>query len=278
MCYNIKHILIGGGSMTLQNLFNQAELREQYSSNMEYATASKVLIEFFETCSNKEKPYVDTGNYVEDLLYNYFLLKGTVDGKLLENIMKQYHFDYSMSIHNAIYYLLGQECELSELNSDPLLWPGVSKILGTGSDYQLNTNLGIIKVSRASDLFKDTSSSYIFDRQLMGRCYDRSYDFVKENSDKYKVVLSYMPNFFEGGHYHAYLENDSGILDIAANSFYRSKENAKSVLCGDIIKKLTYSEIEDSYSDIQREIPDVDLLESSKLHTLALYYDYKNRL
>lgn len=263
--------------MTLQNLFDQREFREKYADNIDCATASKVLIDFIETCSNDS--YIDTGNYIEDMFENYFLLRGTPDGKLLENIMKQYHFDYSMSIHNAIYYLLGQEWELRTRNTDPLLWPGVSQISVTGSDYQLNTNLGTIKVSRASDLFKNTSSSYIFDRELMGRCYDRSYDFIEANKDKYKVVLSYMPNmpnFFEGGHYHAYLENDSSILDIAANSFYRSKEDAKSILCGEIITKLNYWEVEDRYSAIEREIPDLEFLNSSKLHTLALYYDCKN--
>lgn len=260
--------------MTLQNLLDQKEFREQYADNMDYAVASKVLIDFIETCSNDS--YIDTGNYIQDMLENYFSLKGTPDGKLLENIMKQYDFNYSMSIHNAIYYLLGQEWDLLEINTNPLLWPGVSEIAVAGFDYQLDTDLGTIKVSRASDLFKDTSSSYIFDKELMGRCHVRSYDFIKANKDKYKVVLSYMPNFFEGGHYHTYLESDSSILDIAANSFYRSKEDAKSILCGEIITKLNYWEIEDRYSAIEREIPDLELLSSSKLHTLALYYDCKN--
>lgn len=262
--------------MTVLDFFAQEEFKEQNPSNMDYIIARKVLIEYFNTCSNQPYAYIDTGNYIEDLLTNYFLLRGTADGKLLENIMRQFNFDYSMSIHNAIYYLLGQKRELIDLNYDPLLWPGVSKILATGSDYQIDTNLGTIKVSRASELFKNTPSAYIFDRDLMGRCYDRSYDFAKENWDKYRVVLSYMPNFFQGGHYHAYLENDYSILDIAANSFYRSKEDAKNILCGQIIKKLTYSEIEDDYSDLQREIPEIEVFSSNKLRTLALYYDYKN--
>lgn len=60
-----------------------------------------------------------------------------------------------------------------------------------------------------------------------------------------------MLNFLEDGRYHIYLENDSSILDIVANSFYSSKEDAKDILCGDIIKKMTYHEIEEDYARIK---------------------------
>ncbi len=45
-------------------------------------------------------------------------------------------------------------------------------------------------------------------------CYLRTYDFISE-SDEYKAVLSYQPAVFNNGHYHAYLENDEAVLDIA---------------------------------------------------------------
>ncbi|MDD6224471.1 MAG: hypothetical protein PUB18_05685 [bacterium] len=52
-------------------------------------------------------PYKYTGNYVEDLLYYYFSVKNIKGGKYLESIMDKYLLHYSMSIHNAIYYLFG---------------------------------------------------------------------------------------------------------------------------------------------------------------------------
>jgi len=262
--------------VTLQNLLDQKELREKQTDIMDLAVASEVLMEFFDTCSKDISSYIDTGNYIEDLLENYFLFKNTSVGESLEKIMKQYNFNYTNSIHNAIYYLLGREWDLVGRNTNPTLWPGITQILAIGPNYRLDTNLGIIKVSKASDIFKNTDSSYIFDRELMMRCYSRSYEFIEKNRDQYKVVLSYLPNFFRGGHYHAYLENDSSILDIAANSIYLNKEEAKNVLTGNVICKISYDEVEERYKDIEREIPDINNLNSSRLHTLALYYDYKN--
>lgn len=262
--------------MTLQNLLDQEKIREKQADIIDFDVAGEVLTEFFDVCSQDFDSYIDTGNYIEDLLENYFLLKNTSDGELLERIMRQYNFNYSMSIHNAIYYLLGQEWDLINRNTNPSLWPGVSKILVNGSNYQLDTSLGKVNVSKASNIFKKTRCSYIFNRELMMHCYSRSYEFAKANRDKCKVVLSYMPNFFRGGHYHAYLENNSSILDIAANSFYLNKEDAKKIINGDIICKISYDEIEERFKDIKREIPDLNNFKSSKLHTLALYYDYKN--
>ena len=72
-----------------------------------------------------------------------------------------------------------------------------------------------------------------------------------------------MLNFLEDGRYHTYLENDFSILDIVANSFYSSKEDAKDILCGDIIKKMTYYEIEEAYTRIKKYLKLVIWVERS---------------
>ena len=154
-----------------------------------------------------------------------------------------------MSIHNAIYYLLATEKERFD-KIDPMLWPGVKSIKKSESKYILETILGTIEVYQASKMFMDSPSSIIFNKTLMGQCYARTYDFLKENND-YKAVLQYMPNFFYGGHYHAYLEKNKQVLDIASNAFYSSKDSINKILCGEVLAKLTYKQVRQKFREIK---------------------------
>lgn len=167
---------------------------------------------------------------------------------------------------------------MASLSIDPLLWPGVNNIEEADNVYILNTVLGEVKVSKASEIFKGTSSSYIFDKPLMGKCHSRSYEFIRENRDNYQVVLSYMPNLLFDGHYHAYLELGSKVLDIASNSYYFSREDSKKVLSGRIIKKLTYEEVEEEYAYLKEKYPDLQNVREHKLYILSLYHDFRDRL
>lgn len=260
--------------MNFRDLQRQYNIKETKTTEKDNEFAKKVLIEYMK---NHKLPQTITGNYIEDLLYIYFLLKSNGDVKSLENIMEKYQFNYSMSIHNAIYYLLGQEVDLMGETFDPLLWPGIEKIESIGETYTLKTSLGEIKVSKASELLKNTKSKYIFNKPLMGLCHERSYEFLRENQDNYYAVLSYMPNFFQGGHYHSYIESNDSIIDIAANSYYQLKEDSNIVLNGKIINKLGYKEIERKHKQLEQTIKELKDKEDSKLLTLALYYDYKNK-
>ena len=255
----------------LKRIYKTNELQYGDKDNL---IARRVLVDYIRSGGTM---VTSSETYINDLLYNYFLVKNTEKGKLLESIMNKYGFNYSMSIHNAIYYLLGNRYDLFPLNIEPLLWPGVNHVSIQSNKYVLDTALGTIKVSKASEVLKDKSCSYIFDKPLMGRCFERSYDVIKGNKNQYKVVLSYMPNFFAGGHYHAYLESDdSSILDVAANSYYDNDSNSDFVLNGRIIKKLNFYEIERLYNNLYKRMPELKNRSKTKLLTLSLYYDYKN--
>lgn len=108
----------------------------------------------------------------------------------------------------------------------------------------------------------------------MGQCHDRTWDFLKENPD-YQAVLAYMLNFFLGGHYHAYLEKDGNVLDIAANAFYDNPDSIEKIFNGEIIKKVTYKQAIDDFERVKRKMPGVQ--NSQKLLTLSLYYDIKQK-
>ena len=259
--------------MNYTDLSKLYEKREQKANEQDNKIAGKVLLEF---SKKYNLPNHITGNHIEDLLYNYFLLKNTPVIDELETIMNKYKFNYTMSIHNAIYYLLGMRQDTLILDSNPSLWPGIESIKQVDNIYTLKTTIGEIKVSKASKIFEGTNVEYIFNKPLMGQCYRRSYDFVREKQDDYDVVLSYMPNFFYGGHYHAYLESDNAVLDIAANSYYHTKEDASKILNGTIIRKLNYKKIEEDYKVLCHHIPELKFMNNPKLLTLALYNDYRN--
>lgn len=248
---------------------------EEFRKN---ALISELVVQ--EYLSNKTEDdiiYPKSDNGVSDLLTAYFLCNGTENQLLLKDIMQEYHCNYSASIRNAITILFGRESELRGKKTDPLHSPGMISISEDDDIYKLQTVLGDITVTKASPLFRNTSSNYIFYNHLVSECFLRSYDFVKENRDSCQVVLSYMPNLFFSGHYHAYLELDEQVLDIASNCFYFSKEDSSKILNGRIIKKLSYDEIEEEYQFLERKYSDLHNSKYNKLYVLSLYHDYKNR-
>lgn len=258
--------------MKYQDFCRQIELREDKSNYKNNVIAEKVLSEYLDKIEKSDISYRITGNFIEDLIYNYFLIKGTKNEKEFNEILNSYNFNYSMSIHNAIYYLLATEREYVD-NINPLLWPGVKEINKCDSKYILNTVLGKIEVYKASEFFANSSYYHIFNKKLMGECYERTYDFLRENKD-YQAVLSYMPDFFEGGNYHAYLKKDGQVLDIASNAIYFSKDSIDKIFCGETIAELSWKQVQKKFNVIKNTTPMIS--SKQKLLTLTLYYDMKN--
>ena len=109
----------------------------------------------------------------------------------------------------------------------------------------LETTVGTIRLGKASEYFKDTKSSYIFNKKLAGECFDRTLEFVREN-EEYDAIVSYVPNIFVGGHYHAYAKCGDTIVDPASNTIYFDS-TGDLIEQGDII-------LTDKYSNIGGEI------------------------
>lgn len=252
---------------------SQVERRERKPNYKNNLIATELISEYLKIVGKNELS-CQTGDPIEDILYEYFSIKGTEEEEIFIKLLNSHNFNYSMSIHNAIYYLLATEKE--HVNAvNPLFWPGVNSVAKSESQYILDTVLGSIEISQASEIFSSSPSSHIFNKILMGKCYERSYDFLRENRN-YQAVLSYMPNFFYGGHYHAYLEKDGKVLDIASNAFYSSKESSDKILCGEVIKKLTYKQAKQKFETIKNTTSNIN--SQQKLLTLALYYDRRNQL
>ena len=243
---------------------------DEYHLNTEikYQNLSEQTAEYIISEYRKLGPYHKCDdNPLASLLYNYFYLKKKGKHQTLEKVLNKYSINYNSSIHNAIFDLLGSEKDKS------LLWPGVISEEDDGLLYKLKTNIGIIKVYKASEIFKNIKSAYIFKRNLRNCCHVRSFDFLSENKD-YKTVLSYNKNLFVGGYFHSYLEKDDITIDIASNALYKDKEDKEKVLNGDVLAKLTYEEVMTEFMKLLEEIPDLDP-DDDKLQVLALYYGKK---
>lgn len=217
----------------------------------------------------------DSVSIVDRLCMLYLSIQNTENVFLLKEIIEKYNINYSASIRNAIIRILSRKSELTDDCLSFFSFPGIYGFNQEDERYQLDTILGSITVSKASSLFKKCDSNYIFCNHLINKCFSRTYDFVSQNKDSSLAVLAYMPYMFYGGHYHAYVECNDGILDIASNSFYSSKEDGDKVLAGRIIKKLDYFELEDEFNLLKDKYVDLKDSKYNKLLALSLHYDYR---
>lgn len=249
--------------MSLNEIYEYYDKTEKYYINLDEQLVKEIIKEY-----RKSGPYINyKGNVIKGLLYNYSYLKKKGKHKTLDKILNKYNINYTYSINSSIYDLLGKN------KGGVILSPGVISEEDDGLLYKLKTNIGTIKVYKASEIFKNTKSAYIFKRKLRNYCHVRSFDFLSENKD-YKAVLSYDNNLFVGGHFHSYLEKDDITIDIASNALYKSREDKEKVLNGDVLAKLTYDEVMTEFMKVLEEIPDLDP-DDDKLQVLALYYGKK---
>ena len=204
--------------------------------------AQEILIKFYDLC-HLDATQVEPN--MRSLLKTYVIIKEIHDEKaesLLTMLMEANDICYPYCIREATGRLLAKSnSHLSYLS--PTLLPGIKQISQDGELYQLDTKIGTIHIRKASDVFQNTNSSYIFERTLLQECYARSFDFLKENQDTYRVVLSYLPTFFTTGYYHAFLTNGTEVLDIASNAFYPDKKEAEKMFRGNTLGVLSYEEV-----------------------------------
>ena len=204
--------------------------------------AQEILIKFYDLC-HLDATQVEPN--MRSLLKTYVIVKEINDEKaerLLTMLMEANDICYPYCIREATGRLMAKSnSHLSYLS--PTLLPGVKQISQDGELYQLDTKIGTIHIRKASDVFQNTNSSYIFERTLLQECYARSFDFLKQNQDTYRVVLSYLPTFFTTGYYHAFLTNGTEVLDIASNTFYQDKAEAEKMFHGNTLGVLSYEEV-----------------------------------
>lgn len=255
----------------LMDTINQFETRQEKIKTKENRKALSVLRKAKKMISKKEIEDNYIYGNIDWLLRVYFNLKGTEKGEFLEKIMLENGLNLSPSFHNAIYHLLGNEADYIGIRVEPTKFIGVDEVVSNGIKHMLHTKMGKIEVYNATEVFKCDKSGFIFKRQLPRLCYARTYDFIKMNPDSSRAVIMKMPNFFYDGHYHAYIERQDDVIDIAANAYYSSLEEASKVLNGEVVGKYTFDEIQDFCKNFDCK----SFNENSKIYVLTAFKTMK---
>lgn len=246
------------------------ELVEIHKKNMKnverrdvaiYSIAESILYEYLRKSSDHYLPYNISIRPLDDVIKNYSAIKNSENKKLYEDILDRYGFNYKASIQNALYKLYNRNFVE--------MWPGIKECRNENNLYKIRTSVGDIVVNRASDMFKNTKLSHIFDKQLAGECFARSYDFIKEYNDC-NVILVELPYILNGTYYHALIECEDYFLDIAANYCY-DKQYSNILNNGRIIKKLNYHELKCELQKIQDEYGSIGSLH--ELYSIILHHD-----
>lgn len=180
--------------------------------------------------------------------------------EILDTILKQFATNKNAFILNTIKNTLIME----KIPKYPGI--GIEKITKKDTLYNVSSILGEIKVEKASQ-------KWPLKQSLSGKLSQECFEFVKENPN-WKVVLSYIPNYFYKGYYHAYLKNEEYVLDIARNMVLE-KKMGEILLDGEIFKELTLEEIEREKNILREQI--IGFRENEYLlGILTWYLDYQN--
>ena len=191
--------------------FKEVEMRNQDLNKL------KTVLSYFRGLARHYKlpysDYEDIQDITDRFLVNYVELSKYQKDDIALYLKKQ-NYNKQALLNEYIYDYLSVN-PLVKIEDVPI----VNKVTTVDNKTILDTNIGKIKLGKASEYFKDTKSSYIFNKKLTGECFDRTLEFVKEN-EEYDAIVSYVPNIFVGGHYHAYAKCDDTIVDPASNAIY----------------------------------------------------------
>lgn len=215
------------------------EFKEEVMRKADKQVVEQVLMYFKHLANHYKLPYKELSSFAETFIYNYVELS------------KYQKDDINLALKqkNCNYHALLNECIYEVLGTNPLIKledvPFINKVTNNSNKMILETTVGTIRIGKASEYFKDTKSPYIFNKKLAGECFDRTLEFVREN-EEYDAVVSYVPNIFVGGHYHAYAKCGDTIVDSASNAIYFDN-TGNLIEQGDII-------FTDKYSNIGGEI------------------------
>lgn len=213
-----------------ERLFREAQdLMKDMVSIMDCLTYFKWL------AKKKYLKFNPTMNIIDCFYMNYMDLYKQAP-KEVNHILKSKKFNEMSALQELLYFFL---------DNQRLTWfkeiPFINKVENKNEKYTITTSIGKIQVKRASDYFSNTSSSFIFKKTLIGKCFDRTAEFIQENPD-YEAVVSYLPNIFTGGHYHAYAKKDDIIVDSACNAIFFN-HSGELVDNGRVVAKVSLEEL-----------------------------------
>lgn len=174
---------------------------------------TECLVYFKWLAKKNNLTFEETRNFIDRFFDNYLILYEHIPNDI-SLLLQQKGFKEKSALHEMLYRFLENE------DQDELIkLPMVNNIKQEDNKYIIDTSIGKISLAKASDYFANTNSQYIFKKTLTGMCFDRTTEFINENPE-YQAIVSYLPNVFIGGHYHAYAKKDDTIVDPACNAIF----------------------------------------------------------
>ena len=212
---------------------------DEMFSNLKYTRQCLVYLKLL--AKEYNLPFEETKNMIDRFFVNYLNLYET-NPKEVSRILKENNFKERSALHEMLYTFLDNE-DSAYLERAPF----VNSIKKENGIYNIETKLGRISLKKASNHFMMTPSRFIFKKTLTGMCFDRTTEFINTNPE-YEAIVSYLPNVFAGGYYHAYAKKDDIIVDPACNGIFFNG-TGEIIEEGKIIYQTTAEELKNESDD-----------------------------
>lgn len=242
--------------MDIKKLDEQYRYREE---NMKIENKNKmeeILKNFFMFCKKNKIFYKLKGNIWDTFLMNYQNLCNHGLEKDIRLFMKSNGAKETAFLYE---YLLS---DINNLNH-------VSELNEQTGEISLEVENKKLLLAKADTYFENTEIAGIFKKKLQKECFDRTLELVSIIKDS-EAIVSYLPNLFVGGYYHAYLKCKNGILIDPASNLVMLNDEAKQLLKGDIVFSLNNEQIIESLEQL-KTVEQIELYERPKLLQLALF-------
>lgn len=226
---------------------------------------------------NEEDMRIINKNKMLELLKNFYYLckKNNLEYYSSNNIWDSFYINYNNLVDKGLYNDIKMFMNNKDANEIAFIYEYLHSIDGDNKNIKINNKL--FKFENAKKYFDNTNLEKIFSKKLKGECFDRTLDIVSMLPGS-RAIVTYLPNLFEGGYYHAYVKcSDNTIIDPASNMIIKD-DFTKELLNGKEIISMNYNEIKNAYQELLLSIDGIEEYDRPLLLKLALYEELKSLL
>lgn len=229
----------------------------------------------------EENMKIENSNRMKDLLKYFYVLskRNKIKYELKDDLWETFVANY----HNLCEQGLEKEIQLymrgNGAKKEAFLYEYLHVLINTSNEIYKNSEPikeFFIEIDHTKYLFakadqylKNTAAEHILKRKLEKECFDRTQDLVSVIKDS-EAVVSYLPNLFTGGYYHAYLKCKNGVLIDPATNLVMLNEEAKQLLKGDIVFSWNQEQLIQQLKQLET-VDKIELYDCPKLLQLALF-------
>lgn len=245
--------------MNLMDLERQYQYREENMQVMNRNKMNDMLKYFFYLCKKNHTSYFQGNGLWNTFVVNY----DSLVRKGLQNDIDFYMKANGFQEDAFIYELL------HDRNSNQNIHDLIVKKDNYSSITLYNKE---IQFMDADQYFENTGlRDFFITQKLKEECFDRSLDLLSYIPGS-KAVISYLPNIFVGGYYHAYISCVNGILVDPASNLVLLNQEAKNLLKGQVVFSISKEELHDQL-ELLNTVNGMSEYDRPQLLKLALFYE-----